>query len=787
MNKIERKREEVYRMKMHRRKIKCAKSSIKSLIQNRVSKEKKRAKARASKLKKSKQETLHANKLKGLNSELEDSVKQFSEVLYSFLRNNSQVFKKKDIACFADGAEASRERSTVETLKNDRYVGIDLQKEKDKVILEEIAQASKVKTVKRAKRQIRGGGGDKIISEFTVEERNDLEQIPLYTLLKKYNLQQYAKQLVSEGFGYDLSKLARLTAKDQEEVLSRIRFIPGHRSRFEDVLDDLQMSFPKRKKRAKRVKTSKKARTKHPAKRRVKSKMSAPRRLQMWNQSKENVPRESVEMKATVPKRAIEYCHDTRYLVTALDCSIESQLSEDLFEDEPDKNGTMNEEKGRKTRGLGRNASDQINCSGEEQFDLENEILKNVFSDNEQLSNIFVPEFCGNAFSSSAKEAFVAHVFCDLNKSNIDCFWKLMKQFDHQNLKKSLSLIMSLYFRNKLLRELSKACQISSIPTLESREMGKSKLQMSNLNLQNGEITSGLSTLVDSLYQNESWMGQESTVFYNKLIESEPVIDESGRSINLAHLEKLFQAHRQFLKPKPETEESIDLYELDKQIFGVDSCVSDEDGTDQEFSILELGQTDWSIAQDSFEPKEPESAPNSDTSMLVSSDLESKDDFVKRLKMRNSMYKIKKANNDSIESKPEEVQNSQNVPKRFDSELESDVELMVEFDKSQIEDVLQMISPQTILEVLKIESDLSNPELCQVLNTFIYLCNSIRLFNFEICVLTVFFPLIYSEYLLKELKKNLKRPFNLEWIEKYSRFPVRIKVKKVLIERNILN
>lgn len=94
-------------------------------------------------------------------------------------------------------------------------------------------------------------------SDYTEFEKADPTQIPLYKLLKYYNLQQYAKVshemrifrlisliilqgLISRDFGYDLSKLARLSSQETEFLMSDLKILPGHRVKFLALIRQIQ-------------------------------------------------------------------------------------------------------------------------------------------------------------------------------------------------------------------------------------------------------------------------------------------------------------------------------------------------------------------------------------------------------------------------------------------------------------------------------------------------------------------------------------------------------------------
>mmetsp|Transcript_40989 Transcript_40989/g.36338 ORF Transcript_40989/g.36338 Transcript_40989/m.36338 type:complete len:127 (-) Transcript_40989:1836-2216(-) len=70
------------------------------------------------------------------------------------------------------------------------------------------------------------------ISGYTDYEKEDLNRVPLYKMLKHYTLQQYSKALITRDFGYDLTKLARLTRIEVDRLMNDIKMLPGHRVKF---------------------------------------------------------------------------------------------------------------------------------------------------------------------------------------------------------------------------------------------------------------------------------------------------------------------------------------------------------------------------------------------------------------------------------------------------------------------------------------------------------------------------------------------------------------------------
>jgi hypothetical protein len=66
---------------------------------------------------------------------------------------------------------------------------------------------------------------------------------PLKQLLKSFNLQQYYMKLAEEGYDNDTNRLAYMPPHAYSELLIRLKIMPGHRKRFDDLVDFLrQMS-----------------------------------------------------------------------------------------------------------------------------------------------------------------------------------------------------------------------------------------------------------------------------------------------------------------------------------------------------------------------------------------------------------------------------------------------------------------------------------------------------------------------------------------------------------------
>ncbi|EGR28093.1 n-terminal domain protein [Ichthyophthirius multifiliis] len=74
------------------------------------------------------------------------------------------------------------------------------------------------------------------INDYYYNEKQNILQIPLYKLLKMFNLQQYAKELITRGFGYDLTKFRNLTQNQIETLFTDIKVLPGHNTKLNNLL-----------------------------------------------------------------------------------------------------------------------------------------------------------------------------------------------------------------------------------------------------------------------------------------------------------------------------------------------------------------------------------------------------------------------------------------------------------------------------------------------------------------------------------------------------------------------
>jgi len=76
--------------------------------------------------------------------------------------------------------------------------------------------------------------------DLTIDEKNELFKIPIYQALKLQGLQQYVRELITMGLGYDLSQLSTMSDAKLSELIEQLKFLPGHKQRFLKLMSDLR-------------------------------------------------------------------------------------------------------------------------------------------------------------------------------------------------------------------------------------------------------------------------------------------------------------------------------------------------------------------------------------------------------------------------------------------------------------------------------------------------------------------------------------------------------------------
>ncbi|KRX01221.1 hypothetical protein PPERSA_05621 [Pseudocohnilembus persalinus] len=83
-----------------------------------------------------------------------------------------------------------------------------------------------------------------LIGDYYEGEKEDLNQIPLYKLLKMQSLQQYAKQLINRGYGYKLTKFNYMTQTQLNALFEEIKVAPGHKTKLMALIDFIGELLP---------------------------------------------------------------------------------------------------------------------------------------------------------------------------------------------------------------------------------------------------------------------------------------------------------------------------------------------------------------------------------------------------------------------------------------------------------------------------------------------------------------------------------------------------------------
>lgn len=76
--------------------------------------------------------------------------------------------------------------------------------------------------------------------DLTIDEKNEMFKIPIYQALKLQGLQQYVRELITMGFGYDLAHLSTMPDAKLNELIEQLKFLPGHKQRFLKLISDLR-------------------------------------------------------------------------------------------------------------------------------------------------------------------------------------------------------------------------------------------------------------------------------------------------------------------------------------------------------------------------------------------------------------------------------------------------------------------------------------------------------------------------------------------------------------------
>ena len=90
----------------------------------------------------------------------------------------------------------------------------------------------------------RGGSSNR---RHTLEpiNKSNLPSLPIYQLLRAFNLQQYTLKLAEKGYGTDVYKLALLTPQQRDDLVEQLRPMPGHKAKLGAFFAVIDQIYPR--------------------------------------------------------------------------------------------------------------------------------------------------------------------------------------------------------------------------------------------------------------------------------------------------------------------------------------------------------------------------------------------------------------------------------------------------------------------------------------------------------------------------------------------------------------
>jgi hypothetical protein len=76
-------------------------------------------------------------------------------------------------------------------------------------------------------------------------DKKNLPSLPIYQLLRAFNLQQYTLKLAEKGYGTEVYKLALLTAKQREDLVDQLKVLPGHNAKLAGFFTVIDQIYPR--------------------------------------------------------------------------------------------------------------------------------------------------------------------------------------------------------------------------------------------------------------------------------------------------------------------------------------------------------------------------------------------------------------------------------------------------------------------------------------------------------------------------------------------------------------
>ena len=76
-------------------------------------------------------------------------------------------------------------------------------------------------------------------------DKKNLPSLPIYQLLRAFNLQQYTLKLAEKGYGSEVYKLALLTTKQRDDLVDQLKVLPGHNAKLAGFFAVIDQIYPR--------------------------------------------------------------------------------------------------------------------------------------------------------------------------------------------------------------------------------------------------------------------------------------------------------------------------------------------------------------------------------------------------------------------------------------------------------------------------------------------------------------------------------------------------------------
>lgn len=80
---------------------------------------------------------------------------------------------------------------------------------------------------------------------FIEIDKSNLPGLPIYQLLRAFNLQQYTLKFAERGYGSDVYKLALLTTNGRNDLVDQLKALPGHKAKLAGFFTVIDQIYPR--------------------------------------------------------------------------------------------------------------------------------------------------------------------------------------------------------------------------------------------------------------------------------------------------------------------------------------------------------------------------------------------------------------------------------------------------------------------------------------------------------------------------------------------------------------